>query len=161
MVPTPIQTKNLDGTERNPRMAFLRAAFENGRDRAESKITLTGQWFSGWKRKDNKWKFEEEVKLPHLGNAVFRCKTHLFAESRTSGEDIAPFIDKIDSGDHNLDGVVFSVQKGLLAVLVPLNLHWSVTNNISKNPCLSRTTGQYGLSLSPVKDFFTFHLLIT
>src|ERR1700761_7546475 len=133
-------------------MAFLRAAFEEGRDRAESKIKLTGQWFSGWKHKDNKWKFEEEVHLPHLGDAYFRCRTHLFAEPNTSSEAIVPLIDEIDSGLYDLNGVFFSVHKDLLAVLVPLNLHWSVTDNISKNPYLSRTTGQYGLSLSPVKD---------
>lgn len=142
-------------------MHLLEAAYMDGRDRAESKIVLTAHWLSGWKRKDNKWKFEEETRLPHLGGAFFRCRVHLFAEPNTSGETIAPFMDEIDSGVYDLEGVFFSVHNDLMTVLVPLNLHWSVTDNISRNPCLSRTTGQYGLPVKPLRDLFTLHLLIT
>ena len=142
-------------------MPFLEPQFVNGRDRVDSQIQLVANWLDGWKFKDIKWKFEEEVKLPHVDPAYFRCRVHLFAgfkdEFRTDA--IRERASEIDCA-HVLCGVTFVFLRELLLVKAPLNLNWSKTKNESKNPCLFRETGQQGLSLKPIGDL-SFQILIT
>jgi len=142
-------------------MPLLEPQFLDGRDRIESRIRLEAHWLDGWKHKDGKWKFEEEVHLPHVDPAYFRCRIHLFGgwTQEFANEAIRSRADEIQCV-HDLDGVRFAFLKDRLFVVAPLNLEWTKTNNPSKNPCLARDSGQQGLPLDPIGNF-TFQLLIT
>lgn len=142
-------------------MPYLNCQYLDGRDSIQSRIQLTAEWLTGWKYKDDKWKFEEEVRLPHVDSAYFRCRVHLFGgwTSRYSSEAIQEHVDEIEC-IHNLDGVQFGFFKKTLVIIAPLNLAWTKTKNDSKNPCLFRETGQYGLALKPIGDL-GFQILIT
>src|ERR1035441_7892030 len=142
-------------------MPFLVPLFLDGRDRVDSQIQLTADWLSGWKFKDGKWKFEEEVKLPHVDSAYFRCRVHLFGGSTSDYGKEAVWQRVADVHcDYDLDGVQFASLRETMLVVAPLDLEWSRTKNESKNPCLFRETGQCGLALKPVGDL-SFQLLIT
>jgi|ERR1700722_3967409 len=142
-------------------MPFVEPQFVNGRNRVDSQIQLVANWLDGWKFKDSKWKFEEEIKLPHVNPAYFRCRVHLFAgfSDQFRTEAIRERVGEIDCA-HVLEGVTFVFLEELLLVKVPLNLKWSKTKNESRNPCLFRETGQQGLSLKPIGDL-SFQILIT
>jgi hypothetical protein len=120
-------------------MALLERQFLNGRDRPESCIRLTAHWVDGLRFKDNKWKFEEEEFLPHIGTGQFRCKVHLYSLERTdfdrgSTEKSTRDVDL----RFDLDGVSAQFIGTILLLTIPLDLFWEKTDNPSKNPKMFR-----------------------
>jgi hypothetical protein len=142
-------------------MNLLERQFLNGRDRLESCILLNAHWVDGWKFKDGKWKYEEEVRLDHVDQAWFRCRVHLYTAAGTSitQEMIQENLQAIRS-PFELDGVSAQFQGKTLTITIPLDLDWSETENESMNPKIFRYFESLRLPIGS-NTFVSLQVLIT
>ena len=142
-------------------MILLERQFLNGRDRLDSCIRLSAHWVDGWKFKDNKWKYEEEERLPHVGKGWFRCRIHFYASWGTgvAQEIIQRNLQAIDVA-YDIEGVSVQFCSRDLFVTVPLDLYWSRTDNVSKNPKIFRRLESLSLPIEPTQ-VFGLEILIT
>jgi hypothetical protein len=142
-------------------MDLLEPRFLNGRTHRSSCIQLTARWVDGWKFKDGKWKYEEEIFFGHIGEGKFRCRVHLYCApgtvlSTNALKSVGPSV----NANYELDAVNARFEGERLTVTVPLDLEWGETDNESLNPKIFRYFESIHLPLE-IPAFFGLQVLIT